>query len=111
MIPAALLFTSSGVQRLETGGTIVGAFSDAEYLRGETRLSPGDLVVLFSDGVVEAEDPQGCEFGDRGIIDAVAAVRDRAPTEILAAVLDAVRTFTRGAPLRDDLTAMVVQYR
>ena len=116
-----LLVTAAGVTRLETGGTIVGAFADAVYERGQAQLAPGDTLVVFSDGVVEAEDPHRNPFGDDGVLAAVRAAPDRSVSRALGerdsadAVLDslfgAVRAFTRGAPLRDDLTALVIRYR
>jgi sigma-B regulation protein RsbU (phosphoserine phosphatase) len=115
-----LLVTPGSVTPLETGGTIVGAFDDAVYERGQAQLAPGDSVVLFSDGVVEAEDGHGQQFGDERLLAAIRAAPGRlvsqAPGEagtadaVLDAVFGAVRAFTRGAPLRDDLTAVVVRY-
>lgn len=108
---APLLFTRQGVSRLDTGGTIVGAFADAVYERGEAQLAAGDTLVLFSDGVVEAEDAHGNQFGESGILDAVGAAPDRIADDTLDAVFGAVRVFTNGVALRDDLTAVVIRYR
>jgi sigma-B regulation protein RsbU (phosphoserine phosphatase) len=115
-----LLVTPASVTRLETGGTIVGAFDDAVYERGQAQLAPGDTVVLFSDGVVEAEDGHGQQFGDERLLAAIRAAPGRLVSQalgeaetadaVLDAVFGAVRAFTRGAPLRDDLTAVVVRY-
>jgi sigma-B regulation protein RsbU (phosphoserine phosphatase) len=105
-----LLFSAGRMTRLEVGGTLVGAFPEAVFERGEVRLTRGDTLLLFSDGVAEAEDPDGREFGERGITEAVAPVRDAPVDVVLTNLLQAVRAFTCGAPPRDDLTAVVVRY-
>ena len=67
--------------------------------------------MLFSDGVAEAENAAGVEFGERGIVECVGPLRGQPPDVVLAALFDAVRTYTRDAPLRDDCTAVVARYR
>lgn len=105
-----LLFTETGVERLDVGGTLVGAFPETSYERGRVRLRPGDTLVLYSDGLAEAEDQDGQEFGERGIVEAVAAARGGTIDVVLATLFESVRAFTGGAPPRDDLTAVVLRY-
>ncbi|MGE0443803.1 MAG: SpoIIE family protein phosphatase [Vicinamibacterales bacterium] len=105
------LVTADGVSRLEAGGTLVGAFGAAAYERGEVRLADGDTLVLVSDGVTEAMNAAGEQFGEDGV-DAVAGdARGRAPQDLLRALLDAVAGFVGGATQHDDLTAVVVRFR
>jgi phosphoserine phosphatase RsbU/P len=75
------------------------------------RLAPGDTLVLYSDGVSEAENPNGEEFGEAGIRTAIASALAGPPQAVLDALFAALRDFTAGAVARDDMTAVVVRYR
>jgi serine phosphatase RsbU (regulator of sigma subunit)/pSer/pThr/pTyr-binding forkhead associated (FHA) protein len=105
-----LLFSSGGTTRLEAGGTLVGAFPQATFQRGTVMMTPGDVLVLYSDGVSEAENPAGEEFGDEGIRRAVAPVASAAPQRVLDALFTALQEFTASAVARDDMTAIVLRY-
>lgn len=107
---APFLIGARGVERLEQGGPIVGLFEDVTFTDGRATLSPGDWVVVFSDGVSEALSASGEEFGDARIEACIGAHRDSAPPVLLRRLFEAVREFTAGAPQSDDITAMVVQY-
>ncbi|MDH4063779.1 MAG: SpoIIE family protein phosphatase [Acidobacteriota bacterium] len=108
------VFGPSGVQRLNDGGPIVGVFTDIPYRNGTVTLAPGDRIVLFSDGVSEALDCGGEEFGDRRILEILDAVHaestDMTPTDLVEALVNAVRVFAEGAAQTDDITVMVVRY-
>jgi phosphoserine phosphatase RsbU/P len=105
------LFTRGSVLRLEAGGTLAGAFESAPYERGTARMEAGDTLVLVSDGVVEAEDASGNQFGDDGIARAVAPALAEDPPRVLEALFAAVAAFTGGAPQHDDFTAVVLRFR
>ncbi len=104
----SLLFSESGeVRRLEEGGLMLGAFANPDYRQQEVALQPGDLLVLYTDGVPEAENTVGEEFGEERL---VAAFRDRAgrsPGELVDSLLAAVREHT-GGEAQDDLTVVVL---
>ncbi len=104
-----LVFGHTGVRRLEAGGTLVGAFADAAYVRDEVQLAKGDTVVLFSDGVSEAMRGDE-EFGEARVRSVVEASLTRSPGQILAALFAAVAAFTGPKVEHDDLTALVVRY-
>ncbi len=105
-----LLLHGDEVQRLETGGMIVGLFPQASYEQETLQLSPGDLLTLFSDGVSEALSAAGEEFGDDRIRDAVIAARGESTDAALERLLTSVKQFSLGAAQSDDVTAMVVKY-
>ena len=105
-----LLFSRGGWERLEIGGTLVGAFPDTVYEQGERQLDRGDTIVLFSDGIVEALDWSGDEFGERRLYEAVRPYIDQPIERILERLLEALHDFSRGIPQADDLTAVVVRY-
>ncbi|MFB3852775.1 MAG: SpoIIE family protein phosphatase [Vicinamibacterales bacterium] len=104
------LLRSGKVERLEKGGLILGLFEHATYEEETLVLEPGDLVVLFSDGVSEAFDPRGDEFGEDRILKALEASRREDPPAILERLTAAVRRFSAGAAQSDDLTVLIVRY-
>jgi sigma-B regulation protein RsbU (phosphoserine phosphatase) len=108
---APFLVTASDTARLETGGTVIGLFDFSDYETGETRVSPGDLLVVFSDGVTEAVNAEGDEFGDERLAECLAGVRGRSAAEALAAVQTAVSAFAGAEPARDDMTVMVLRFQ
>ncbi len=109
------VISSTTVQRLEDGGPVVGLLPGVPFSEGVVQLSPGDQIVIFSDGVSEALNAAGDEFGDDRLLEAIHAAR-AATAEIDSSrlvddVIAAVRRFTAGAAQSDDITAMVVRFR
>lgn len=98
-----------GTERLRTGGLILGAFKDAAFEEATTQLEPDDVVVVFSDGVTEALNAGGAEFGEERLLSCAKANRQLMPTAFLDRLLEAVRTFTVGKAQNDDLTALVLK--
>ena len=105
-----MLLGRSGVRRLETGGLIVGLFPQATYDQETVTLEPGDLLVMFSDGVSEALNPAGEEFGEDRLLECLEANRRAKPAEVLEQLFSSVRTFAAGAAQHDDVTALVLRY-
>lgn len=105
-----LLFSASGVRKLETGGMIVGLFPHACYEQEELRLNAGDLLVVYSDGVSEALNDAGDEFGESRVNDTVDPSWLEPSEVVLQTLLQAVRSFAHGAPQNDDVTALIVRY-
>jgi phosphoserine phosphatase RsbU/P len=107
--PPLLMRTDGTVETLEGGGLILGIFGMAKYVECSCRFNPGDVLLLFSDGVTEAVDPANDEFGDDRLVDVLRANRERSADEIISAVTQAVATFASGAPSADDLTLVVAK--
>jgi serine phosphatase RsbU (regulator of sigma subunit) len=105
------LFSNGAVRTLGVGGMVLGLFDGATYEQEVVRLSPGDVIVLFSDGVSEAINAAGEEFGEDAIPGAVTPALGQPPQAMLDALLAAVRRFADGTPMKDDVTAVVVRYR
>lgn len=105
-----LLVGRSGVRRLETGGLILGAFKDVTLHNTTLRLDPGDVLVVFSDGITEALDASGAEFGEERLLSCVNSSRELDPAGILECIVDAVHTFTTDTVQSDDQTALVLRY-
>src|SRR4051812_30764936 len=105
-----LILGPAGVRRLEVGGPIVGLFESASFQEETVTLSPGDVLLVFSDGVSEAMSADGEEYGEERIIDTAHQHPGASPHELLQAMFADVRAFTKGAPQSDDITALVLKY-
>jgi phosphoserine phosphatase RsbU/P len=106
-----LLIKRDGIRRLETGGLILGVFPQTIYDQETLTLEPGDLLVMFSDGVTEALNAAGEEFGEERVRICLDANRQCSPAELLEHLLSAVRSFALGTPQYDDVTALVLRYK
>ena len=104
------LVSRSGVRRLDWGGMIVGAFEHALFEEDTQQLWPGDVLVAYSDGVTEARDSSGDEFGEERLLSCVQANCTRSPVEIMECLLSSVRQFSAGTAQNDDLTMLVLRY-
>jgi phosphoserine phosphatase RsbU/P len=105
-----LLIRPSGVQRLETGGLILGLFEHATFEEETVSVSPGDILVTFSDGVTEALSLTGEEYGEDRLIECAGLYREKSVPDLLDGILASVRQFTAGAVQSDDVTALVLRY-
>jgi serine phosphatase RsbU (regulator of sigma subunit) len=104
------IFGRSGIRRLEEGGPVVGLLEFAPYTQETLTLDAGDTIVIFSDGVSEALNAQGEEFGDDGIEQLGRAAGDVSSAQLVENLVARVREFTKGAPQGDDITVMVIRY-
>jgi sigma-B regulation protein RsbU (phosphoserine phosphatase) len=107
---AGLLVRRDGrIERLETGGTVVGAFEKSSYREGKASLDPGSVLVLYSDGLNEAVDAEGNEFGDERVARCVLENRERPAAALARAVFEAVEAWTGGSERTDDQTLVVLK--
>jgi sigma-B regulation protein RsbU (phosphoserine phosphatase) len=102
------------VDRLEEGGMLLGFLSDQAYAQATVSLEPGDVLVLFTDGITEAINPvaesrETKYFGEENFIDVLKANAGRSAAEIQAAVLAAIAQHTRQAPQSDDITLVIIK--
>ena len=95
-------FTSTGA-----GGAALGIFPEWRYETGEVQLTAGDRLVLFTDGVTEAMNPQGEEFGEERLLALMTADPELGAAELQERILHAVTEFSSG-DLQDDATLIVV---
>jgi len=105
-----LIIGPAGVRRLEVGGPIVGLFESAKFQEETVTMSPGDVLLVFSDGVSEAMSVEGDEYGEARIIETAQQHPGVTPNEMLQAIFTDVRAFTKGAAQSDDITALVLKY-
>ncbi len=106
-----MLFTTGGRQRLDAGGMVVGLFESARFEEGAVKLAPGDLIVVWSDGITEPENEYGVEFGEDRLTKLIESHRDRRLAEIGAVVLDAVQEWSTESEQPDDITLLLARVR
>src|SRR5215467_10751050 len=110
--PSPILIRRESVEEAFTEGSYpVGLVPDAEYTAACLKLEPEDTLVLFSDGVTEAMDPDEQLFGVPRLREVLADKAKLRLEEIQKSVLEAVENFTRGARQADDLTLLLIRYR
>jgi sigma-B regulation protein RsbU (phosphoserine phosphatase) len=97
------------VHHLESTGTVLGLTTRAVYGVRTVKLEPGDMLVAFTEGVVETAGGRGQVFGEPGILEAVRQHPDARANEMVAHILDAVRRFADPAVQATDRTAIVVR--
>jgi serine phosphatase RsbU (regulator of sigma subunit)/predicted enzyme related to lactoylglutathione lyase len=108
--PGLLFRGGSTLELLESTSTVLGLFHEWECTLAENQLSPGDTLVLYTDGVTDSFNNQGEDFGEGRLIDAVRKNRKLPPEPMLARIVDEVRRFS---PLEqhDDITLIVAKCR
>ena len=106
-----LLLSSGETRKLDATGCPLGLFDTTPYEPGEVPIASDDLLVLYSDGVTEATNEDGEEFGDERLLACLEAARRRPVDDVLQAVQDAVKSFAGSAPVQDDITVMVLRTR
>ena len=108
---APLLFRTNGtLERLDATSTVIGLFSDWGCVTRRVTFTPGDLLVIYTDGVTEAIGASGQEFGESQLCETVRANLRLSPEELLTAIQDAVQKFSVGEQF-DDLTLVVARAR
>ena len=108
-LPYPVRCTAGECGQIELPGVPLGSFPGVTYDQVTLPLTIGDVFVFCSDGVFEAMNEQGAEFGARNLIDVVAAHHAKTAREIVDAVFDAVVSFRGEAPQNDDMTAVAVR--
>ena len=105
-----LLFRADGsVQRLEANGMPLGLFPLVEYERVETTLARGELMLLYTDGITEAANPRGEEFGIDRLQNVVARYTREPLVAVAVAIETAVEVFADGTPFGDDRTMVLLR--
>jgi sigma-B regulation protein RsbU (phosphoserine phosphatase) len=113
--PPFHLSVKGDVRFLEEGGAVLGPVGDATYERGFVRLGPGEMIVLYTDGLIEAtpeglEGAEGAEYGTDRLVDKARSLAGRPAKEIVEGLLADVERYCDGADAQDDRTVLVVTY-
>jgi sigma-B regulation protein RsbU (phosphoserine phosphatase) len=108
--PAYLFRSATGkIEELESNANVLGLFESVSYESGAFRLDKGDILVVYSDGLTDAENPQAEMFGEERLL---RIIRQEAPSGSQAMeqrFLKAIEEFTQGMPQTDDITFVVVE--
>jgi serine phosphatase RsbU (regulator of sigma subunit)/predicted enzyme related to lactoylglutathione lyase len=105
-----LLRRDGKVEQLEATSTLLGLFREWDCTMREQQLSPGDVLALYTDGITEARNDRGEEFGERLLIEALRQHRELSCQALLAAIVDGVRRFS-SQEQHDDITAIVAKFK
>jgi phosphoserine phosphatase RsbU/P len=100
---------SFSVQRLEDGGPVMGLLPGTFYLQGEVTVGHGDILVMFSDGITEAENMSGEDFGEARLREAVCNNWQADTRDLCDTVLYELRSFLGDLDAQDDQTLMIIR--
>jgi sigma-B regulation protein RsbU (phosphoserine phosphatase) len=99
------------ISELSAGGTVLGLFPESEYDEASLDLRPGDLLVAFTDGVTEAMNVAGEEFGEERLKGLLREAAGMPAEEVSTTLARRMRAWSAGAEPHDDLTFVVVAMR
>lgn len=110
--PGFLLSNPHGrdpIRHLRPTGMALGVSEQARWTQKIVKLAPGDLMVLYTDGITEAINPQGQMFGEERLLDALLANAHRSIQEIKHQVLEELHDFVGGTPRQDDIALVILR--
>ena len=102
-----MLCRKSGMlERLDAGGLPIGISTDVPYQSGSVVLAPGDWLVIFTDGVVEAVNTANEEYGEQRLLAVVAGAAEATPADMMQRILTGLDVFVGNTPQHDDVTCL-----
>jgi phosphoserine phosphatase RsbU/P len=104
-----LRHASGEVERLQTGGVPLGLMRNARYECGQATLAPGDLLLVFTDGLVEAEDDKEEQYGESRMLTTLNSHVGRTAADVLQGLMTSADRFVGSAPQHDDITCLVLR--
>jgi sigma-B regulation protein RsbU (phosphoserine phosphatase) len=107
--PPVIVHAAGTIENLSSGGLPLGIMPNSPYREGRTQLQPGDVLVIYSDGVSEAVNPQGEEFGAQRLQGVVGLNIERSAAGIRDRIESALTKFAQGTPAADDITLVIVK--
>jgi serine phosphatase RsbU (regulator of sigma subunit)/catechol 2,3-dioxygenase-like lactoylglutathione lyase family enzyme len=107
-LPGLIVRTDDSLERLASTATVLGLFAEWDCTIGESSLSGGDTLVLYTDGITEAFNDHGEEFGEQRLVESVRRHRGLGPQPLIDAILEAVKQFSPHEQ-HDDMTLLVAQ--
>ena len=107
-----IVIDKNGAKFLDVQSNIpLGIDSEWRYLRQNKVIEPGTTILLYTDGLTEAEDPEHHQFGEERVLQLLDEMKGRSPKDIISALTDAVHSFSAGAEQSDDLTMLAIKYK
>ncbi|MEI6613637.1 MAG: GAF domain-containing SpoIIE family protein phosphatase [Chrysiogenales bacterium] len=108
--PSPLVVRGTELLSLDAGGTVVGMFADVVYPVSRFAMQPGDIMILYTDGVIEAENEKEEEYSLARLGAAAVSRRNLSAAALQAALIEDLTNFCRRQDFSDDITLMVVKY-
>jgi serine phosphatase RsbU (regulator of sigma subunit) len=108
--PSYVLHADGTLSKFEKGGLMVGAFPGVSYEEDVIALSPGDQLILYSDGVTEAEDASRAQFEEERLETCLKGAAAMSADELVSHLIKQVHAFVDGHTQADDITVLVVRY-
>ncbi len=100
---------SGQIERLQTGGVPLGLLRNARYESGQATLAPDDLLLVFTDGLVEAENDAEEEYGEARMLATLNSYSGRTAADVLQSLMSSADRFVGTAPQHDDITCLVMR--
>jgi sigma-B regulation protein RsbU (phosphoserine phosphatase) len=97
------------IERLDVGGLPYGIMPDAKYESASVTLAPGDWLIIFTDGLVEAENARQDEYGEARLLAAIEAGKSSEPAEMLKRFMAELDLFVGNTPQHDDVTCLLLK--
>jgi phosphoserine phosphatase RsbU/P len=107
--PPLIVHAAGTIEQLGPGGMPLGIMADYEYRQGRAQLQPGDVLVAYSDGVTETQNPAGEEFGTERLQEVVSHNVHRSAAGIRDKIEAALSAFAQGTAAVDDITLLIVK--
>ena len=108
--PTYLFRAATGqIEELASNNMIVGAFQFATYEAATLNMNPGDVLLAYSDGLTEAENPQGEMLGEEAVKNVILAAAPTGSQQLEQKLLATIQSFTAGRTLTDDITLIIVE--
>jgi sigma-B regulation protein RsbU (phosphoserine phosphatase) len=107
--PPVLLVSASSLRGLDVGGPILGVVSRASFESAQLNINPGELLLGFSDGVLECRNGADQEFGEQRLVAKAREHGDGTAQSILFSLLGALQDFAADAPPHDDVSLLVIR--
>jgi sigma-B regulation protein RsbU (phosphoserine phosphatase) len=105
-----LIINSEGeIKQLKEGGFCLGLFENSEYNQEENQIKPGNILVMYTDGLTEAQNSKEEEFGESRVIEVVRENYKLKAAEIIDKILESVKRFSSSAQFMDDLTLVIIK--
>ena len=107
--PPYLVRKDGRIEELEASGCMIGAFNFASWAENSVELNEGDVVVVFTDGVVEAEKDDHQMYKEERLQEIARRLKGESPREISRGIMEDIRSFIQGAPQSDDITMLILK--
>jgi len=107
--PPFIFRKNGNLEKLNEGGLILGVIEERDYEQGRVDLNPGDVLLMYTDGVTEAENDKGELFGEERLAELVRGLLNKKSNEIIELIKDEVEKFAKDGQLEDDLTLVCVK--